>query len=100
MLVQQQQLDSESAKSNATLHPVVESRHFILTVCQFAKRNPAFSEAALRNLIFKAGSRHSTKGEIHGNGLIEAGAIIRVGRKVLIDEECFFTWVKKQNGGA
>ena len=73
--------------------------HQVFTVGQFAKRNPAFSEAALRNLIFKADPRHSTRGEIPGNGLIEAGAIIRIGRKVLLDEERFFAWMYQQNGG-
>jgi hypothetical protein len=52
----------------------------------------------LRNLIFKADSRESTKGTILGNGLIEAGAIIRLGRKVLFDEDAFFVWIDKQNG--
>jgi hypothetical protein len=32
------------------------------------------------------------------NGLKDAGAIVRVGRKVLINEEVFFAWV--QQGGA
>jgi hypothetical protein len=41
---------------------------------------------------------HSSKGDIPGNGLIEAGAIIRIGRKVLIDEACFFEWVESQQG--
>ncbi len=52
----------------------------------------------MRNLIFKADSRESTKGTILGNGLIEAGAIIRLGRKVLFDEDAFFVWIDKQNG--
>ena len=65
----------------------------VFTVRQFAERNPAFTEAALRNLIFKADTRHSTRGEIPGNGLLEAGAIVRIGRKVLIDEAAFFAWV-------
>lgn len=72
----------------------------VFTVRQFAERNPAFTEPALRNLVFKADARHSTRGEIPGNGLIEAGAIIRIGRKVLIDEERFFAWMDSQNGGA
>lgn len=71
----------------------------VFTVKQFAKRNPAFSELALRNLIFKAAERQSSRGLIPGNGLINAGAIIRIGRKVLIDELSFFEWVDSQNGG-
>ena len=70
----------------------------VFTVCQFAKRNPAFTEAALRNLIFKADTRQSTRGEIPGNGLLEAGAIVRIGRKVLIDETAFFAWVDSLKG--
>lgn len=72
----------------------------VFTVRQFSERNPAFSEAALRNLIFKADAGHSTKGEIPGNGLLQAGAIIRIGRKVLLDEERFFAWMYQQNGGS
>ena len=68
----------------------------IFTVRQFSERNPAFSQAAIRNLVFKADARHSSRGEIPGNGLIEAGAIVRIGRKVLIDEDAFFAWVDSQ----
>lgn len=71
----------------------------IFPVEQFAERNKAFTSAAIRNLIFKAEPRHSSKGEIPGNGLIECGAILRVGRKVLIDERRFFEWVRNQNRG-
>jgi hypothetical protein len=69
------------------------------TVAQFPVAHPAFTEAALRNLIFRAETRHSSRGEISGNGLAEAGAIVRIGRKVLIDEDRFFDWVRQQNGG-
>lgn len=89
------QTQQTAAVGNAAPH---SPQRQVFTVGQFAKRNLAFSEAALRNLIFKADPRHSTRGEIPGNGLIEAGAIIRIGRKVLLDEERFFTWMDKQNG--
>lgn len=69
------------------------------TTKQFSSKYPAFTEAALRNLIFKAERRQSTSGEIPGNGLADAGAVVRIGRKVLIDEEKFFEWVRHQNGG-
>lgn len=68
----------------------------VFTVKQFSARNPAFPQAALRNLIFKAEPRYSTKGEIPGNGLIECGAIIRLGRKVIIHEARFFEWIETQ----
>ncbi len=71
----------------------------VFTVKQFAQRNPAFSELALRNLIFKSAERQSSRGLIPGNGLLDAGAIVRIGRKVLIDELAFFGWVDSQNGG-
>ena len=75
------------------------TRMRVHTVAQFRVAHPAFTEAALRNLIFKAECRHSSTGEIPGNGLIEAGAIVRIGRKVLIDEDRFFDWVRQQNEG-
>lgn len=63
-----------------------------LTIRQLSERFPAFSEPALRNLIFCAKPRLSTKGQIPGNGLDRA--IIRVGRKVLIDAEEFQAWLR------
>jgi hypothetical protein len=72
----------------------------VFSVKQFAARNPVFTEAALRNMVFKADERHASNGVIPGNGLIECGAIIRLGRKVLIDEPAFFNWIKTQSGAA
>lgn len=72
----------------------------VYTVPQFSERNPAFTESALRNLIFKAEPRHSSKGIIPGNGLIEAGAIIRRGRKVLLHEPRFFAWLDSDHAGS
>lgn len=68
-----------------------------LSVRQFSIRNPAFTELSLRNLIFKANKRQSSKGVIAGNGLLEAGAILRLGRKVLINEERFFNWIESHS---
>ncbi|MDP2786240.1 MAG: hypothetical protein Q8O38_16855 [Sulfurimicrobium sp.] len=62
----------------------------LFTIAQFSSAFPAWTQPALRNLKFKAETRQSTKGPIPGNGLIESGAIVRVGRKVLVDEERFF----------
>lgn len=58
-----------------------------LTVKQFADKHPAYTVGGLRFHIFHA----------HENGLDEAEAILRLGRKVLIDEARFFTWVESQN---
>lgn len=83
------------ASNNATHAPAPR----VFTVKQFAQRNPAFSELSLRNLIFKSAERQSSRGLIPGNGLLAAGAIVRIGRKVLIDEPAFFGWIDSQNGG-
>ena len=72
------------------------SGNVYLTVRQFSKRHAAFTEPSVRNLIFKADPRESSLGRIPGNGLIEAGAIVRIGRKVLISEPRFFAWVEGQ----
>ncbi len=69
----------------------------LFTVEQFANRQPAFTEPSLRNLIFKAEPRQSSRGEIPGNGLLECGAIARLGRKVLIDEARFLDWIRDQS---
>ena len=58
-----------------------------LTVSQFSKKHPAFPIGGMRYRIFNE----------HKNGLAESGAIIRIGRKVLIDEAKFFDWVVLEN---
>ncbi len=64
----------------------------ILTVRQFSEKHPAFSEASLRNLIFNAYPRSSSHGPVPGNGL--ESTLVRIGRRVLIDEEAFFDWLE------
>lgn len=69
----------------------------LFTVSQFSERFPAFTQAALRSHILNAEPRLSSRGErIPGNGLSESGAIIRVGRKILLSEGRFFTWIASQ----
>jgi hypothetical protein len=60
------------------------------TVQQFTKKHPAFTIGGLRSLIFNENS----------NGLAKSGAIVRIGRKVLINEVKFFGWVESQNQGS
>jgi hypothetical protein len=55
-----------------------------LTVKQFAQLQPAFSATSLRHLIFDADK----------NGLNKAGAIKRVGKKVIIDVDRFLNWIE------
>jgi hypothetical protein len=63
----------------------------LYSVKQFSEKHPAFTQSSLRALIDKARERHSSRGVVPGNGL--ASAIVRIGRKVLIDEEAFFSWI-------
>ncbi len=59
------------------------------SVKAFAAQHPdAYTEASLRWLIFN--ERH--------NGLAKAGAILRQGRRVLIDEDRWFAWLDGRNG--
>jgi hypothetical protein len=57
------------------------------TVKQFSERHPAFTVASLRALIFDGNT----------NGLNESCAIVRINRKVLINEPKFFDWVDGGN---
>ena len=59
------------------------------TVKQFIQIYPAFTNGGIRSLIFNE----------HQNGLAQSGAIIRIGRKLLINEVNFFSWVESQNRG-
>jgi hypothetical protein len=70
----------------------------LLTVRQFAKRFPAWTEAALRNLILNSTDRLNSRGQrVPGNGLRESGAVLNVGRRVLIDVQAFFgPWIAAQ----
>lgn len=58
-----------------------------LTVQQFATKHPAFTLGGLRHQIFNEAT----------NGLAKSGAIVRIGRKVLINSEKFFAWIESQN---
>lgn len=69
----------------------------LFPVDQFSERRPAWTPASLRNLILNSADRVGLRGQrIAGNGLAEAGAIVRVGRRVLIDEQAFFRWIAEQ----
>lgn len=56
--------------------------------------------AAIHGQIFKAQDRLDSKGrKIPGNGLAETGAIIRRGRKVLIDVDRYGAWLAGSKAG-
>jgi hypothetical protein len=84
-------METQAQQNAAPAH--LQPRRRVATVAQVAAIYP-FSQAALRDLIFKAADRFNSKGDrIPGNGLAEAGAILRVGRKVLIDLDAFESWL-------
>lgn len=62
----------------------------LLTVAQLAERCPGFTQPSLRWLIFKS----------KDNGLAKSGAILRNGRRVLIDAEKFFSWLESRQMAA
>lgn len=53
------------------------------TVAQMAEECPAFPESRLRHLVDRAAT----------NGLLDSGAIVRKGGRVLIHRERFDSWV-------
>jgi len=59
----------------------------LLTVNQFNQKHPAFPIGGLRDRIFHA----------ERNGMNKAGVIVRNGRRVLFNEERFFSWLEEQN---
>lgn len=73
----------------------------LFTLKAYAERHNSFlTLAALTNQVFKAKPRESTKGTIPGNGMEEAGAIVRLAGRVLIDEDGYFRWIDSlQKGG-
>jgi hypothetical protein len=79
------------AKRESTTEKVIkmtiQTAWVYLTVRQFIVKHTAFNAGGLRSLIFNEDQ----------NGLAKSGAIVRIGRKVLIDEFKFFAWVESQN---
>jgi len=68
----------------------IQTAWIYLTVNQFVTRHCAFTHGGLRAQIFNEDK----------NGLREAGAILRNGRKVLIKESAYFAWLEAQNKAA
>lgn len=69
----------------------------LLPIKQLCAKYP-FTEPSIRWHIFCSKSRESSRGTIPGNGL--ARAIVRVGRRILIDEERFFDWLLEQDAAS
>jgi hypothetical protein len=60
-------------------------QHRLHTVQQFCQEHAAFTIGGLRWLLFHRET----------NGL--ASAVVKLGRRVLIDEDKFFEWINEQN---
>lgn len=75
----------------------------LATIPKLAERpeyRDAFTVPSLRHLVFEAMPRVDSRGDtIPGNGLAEAGAIVRIGRKVLIDMDAFDAWLASHRLG-
>jgi len=78
----------------------------VLPTLSTVKNLPSFFPSAgltvpaVHGHIFKAEDRYDSKGrKIAGNGLAETGAIIRRGRKVLIDVDKYGAWLANGNAG-
>jgi hypothetical protein len=74
------------AQRNSTdpLQPSPEIVGTLLTVRQFTVVENAFSEGSVRWSIFNADT----------NGLAESGALVRVGRRRLIDPKRYIEWAR------
>ena len=62
------------------------------TVRQFAARHPAFTEGALRWLVFQASNPDAARDPARVRAF--RSVIVRLGRRVLIDERAFFAWLR------
>ena len=71
-----------TAEENQTEAPP----HTLYTVTKFSQRHSFITEGGLRFQIFNAKE----------NGLEKAGAIIRIGRRVLVNEKNYFSWIEGQ----
>jgi hypothetical protein len=58
----------------------------LVTVPQLAQRQPALCVGGIRGWIFNE----------EKNGLKDSGAIIRIGKKLMINEQKFFEWIEAQ----
>lgn len=92
-------MHSHTPTSQATRDASAPPRN-LYTLKKFAERNCGFlTLSAITNQVFKAQPRHSSKGEIPGNGMLDFAVIVRNGRTVLIDEAAYFRWLDAQQAG-
>ena len=66
-----------------------------VTIKQLATLRSAFTEAALRDIAFKADDRKNSRGEIiEGNGSGPAGVWLKLGAKRLAHLPAFDRWIE------
>lgn len=83
---------------SSTMAPAAPVRY--VTVKQLAILRPAFTEAALRDIAFKADDRKNSRDEIiEGNGSGPAGVWLKLGAKRLADLLAFDRWVESHRVG-
>lgn len=72
------------------------------TVQQISERHPAFTARTLRHWIFCAKERYMWKDRrrvlVPGNGF--DSVIVRMGRRIYIDEKALFEWLQQAKGRA
>lgn len=86
-------LQQESSSQASVNTPAIPN---LATIPNLAKifANANVTSAGIRQQIFKAADRINSRGErIPGNGLAQTGAIIRHGRKILIDVDKYGRWL-------
>lgn len=70
----------------------------IRQLSQMKRYSAVFTEQRLRALLVSARPRLSARGGyLPANGLYEAGAVVRVGRRIYFDTSSFEAWVQSKN---
>ena len=88
---------TQQAPTDQVSNSILAAPRPIYTLKKFAERHSDFTTlSSITNQVFKAQPRHSSKGEIPGNGMLDFAVIMRIGRKVLIDEAAYFRWLDAQ----
>jgi hypothetical protein len=80
------QVEVSQIQQTTIMPSPLQPRPTLLTVKQFCQQHPAFTQGGIRWLLFNR----------EENGL--DGAVVKVGRRVLIDVDQFFVWVAQNNG--
>ena len=91
----------QSTKKSQATNSAYQPPRRLFTLRKFAEKHSDFTTlSSVTNQVFKARPRQSTTGEIRGNGMLDFGVIVRIGRKVLIDESAYFRWLDAQQAGS